>query len=411
MNRSGFWVLACANFAVALGYGAVLPLLPTMLGKVAGGAPPAAVAWHTGALLGSYMLGQFVSAPLWGAAADRFGGRRILLLGLWGYAVTLVAFALADTLAGAYGWRVLAGIVGGAVLPVVNASIATVADHCLRGRLFAGASMATLLGLLAGPAVSGLVYAAMQRMGDVSTMTPAVIGLPLLAAATFGLVVAAGVAFGGERIPAAGKADPQRPAPRIDWRRARWALFASFLVLLGLGAFEAVLPEALSLDPPTLGALLGLCMVVMVAVQAGLLLAPILHRLARERFLAAGFLVVAGGVALLAQADSLADAALAVVLIGAGGAFLQPAIAYLATLNDAGASATLLGALAGAGSLGQALGSVAGGALFAVLGASGLWMIATSLAGGAVWLGMLVRSATASRFQGTGLGTTTTEDL
>lgn len=397
MNRSGFWVLACANFAVALGYGAVLPLLPTVLGKVAGGAGAAAVAWHTGALLGSYMLGQFVTAPLWGAAADRFGGRRILLLGLCGHAVALVAFAVADSLAGAYGWRVLAGIAGGAVLPVVNALIAAVADHRLRARLFAGASMATLLGLLAGPAVSGLVYAAMQRMGDVDAMTPAVIGQPLVAAAAFGLAVAVVVA--GDGIPTVDRAESQRRAPRIDWRQASSALFASFLVLLGLGAFEAVLPvlapEVLSLDPPMLGALLGLCMVVMVAVQAGLFLAPILHRLARERFLAAGFLVVAGGVALLAQADSHSDAALAVILIGIGGAFLQPAIAYLATLNDAGASGTLLGALAGAGSLGQALGSVVGGALFAVLGASGLWLVAAGLAGGAAWLGISTSIAAA----------------
>ena len=31
MTRRGFWLLAGANFAVALGYGAILPLLPTML--------------------------------------------------------------------------------------------------------------------------------------------------------------------------------------------------------------------------------------------------------------------------------------------------------------------------------------------------------------------------------------------
>ena len=60
---------------------AMLPLLPTILGDVAGVATPAAVAWHTGALLGSYMLGLFVTAPLWGAVSDRIGGRRLLLSG------------------------------------------------------------------------------------------------------------------------------------------------------------------------------------------------------------------------------------------------------------------------------------------------------------------------------------------
>lgn len=373
---------------------------------MAGVATPAAVAWHTGALLGSYMLGLFATAPLWGAMSDRIGGRRLLLLGLGAYAAALVAFALAGSLAAAYGWRVLAGVAGGAVLPVVNTAIGGVPDQRARARLFAGASMATLLGLLAGPAVSGFVYAAMQRMGDVSEMTPAVIGLPLATAAVCALVVAMGVALSGIKDAAEGSADMEQRAPRIVWRQARPALFASFLVLFGLGAFESILPilapTVLSLDPPALGALLALCMVVMLAVQTGLFLAPVLHRAARGPFLAAGFLVVAGGIALLAQAGSLADAALAVALIGAGAAFLQPAIAYLATLNDAGASGTLLGALTGAGSLGQGLGSLAGGALFAVLDANGLWVIAAGLVGGATWIGIPVRAgaARASQYNG-----------
>jgi len=393
MTPRRFWLLAGANFAVALGYGAILPILPTMLGRFAAVTTPGSVAWHTGALLGTYMLGLFATAPVWGALSDRIGGRRLFLVGLSGYAIALVAFAAADSLASAYGWRVMAGVAGGAVLPVVNASIGAVADRGIRARLFAGTSMATLLGLLAGPALSAFVYGAMQRMGDVSAMTPAVIGLPLAVAAAIALCVAAGFAWAGVGAHAtvARSASLPHVRPRVVWRQAWPALFASFLLLLGLGAFEAMLPvlgqTVLSLDPSALGALLALCMVAMLAVQAGLFLAPILHRAARGRFIAAGFLVVAGGIALLAEASSLAGAAIAVGLIGAGGAFLQPAIAYLTTLNDAGASGTLLGALTAAGSLGQALGSFAGGALFAALDANGLWVVAAALAAGAAWIG------------------------
>lgn len=393
MDRRQFWLLASANFAVALGYGAILPLVPTMLARFAAVGTPASVAWHTGGLLGTYMLGLFVTAPMWGTLSDHMGGRRLFLVGLTGYAIALVAFAAADSLVSAYGWRVMAGVAGGAVLPVVNASIGAVADRRTRARLFAGASMATLLGLLAGPALSAFVYGAMQRMGDVREMTPAVIGLPLAVAAAIALCVAAGFAWGliGTRATNAGSAIPPPLAPRVVWRQAWPVLSASFLLLLGLGAFEAMLPllgqSALSLDPAALGVLLALCMLVMLAVQIGMFLAPILHGAARSQLIAAGFLVVAGGVGLLAETNSFVGAALAVGLIGAGGAFLQPAIAYLATLNDAGASGALLGALTGAGSLGQALGSFAGGALFAALDADGLWVVAAALAGGAVWIG------------------------
>jgi hypothetical protein len=69
-------------------------------------------------------------------------------------------------------------VAGGAVLPVVNTSIGNVPDRPVRARLFASASMATLLGLLAGPAGSALGYAVMQRMGDVSEMTSTILVLP-----------------------------------------------------------------------------------------------------------------------------------------------------------------------------------------------------------------------------------------
>jgi len=389
MTRWQFLLLAGANFAVALGYGAILPLLPTMLATFERVGTDASVAWHTGALLGVYMLGLFVAAPVWGALADRPGGRRLLVFGLIGYAIALVAFAAADSLAAAYGWRLLAGVAGGAVLPVVNAGIGRLPDRRLRARLFAGASMAMLLGLLAGPAISGFVYAAMQRMGDVRQMTTAVILLPLAGAAVVALLVAAGCARlrGGLRRDDIRATVLASRASLIVWRQAWPALGASFLLLFGLGAFEAVLPvlgqTLLSLDAVVISGLLGLCMAVMLAVQGGMFFAPNLHRAARAGPIAAGFIVVAGGMALLAQSESLIDAALAVGLIGAGGAFLQPAIAYVATLNDAGASATLLGALTGAGSLGQALGSIAGGALFAAFDTAGLWLIAAGLAGGA----------------------------
>ena len=212
---------------------------------------------------------------------------------------------------------------GGAVLPVVNTSIGNVPDHRVRARLFAGASIATLLGLLAGPAASGFVLRRHGAHGDVSEMTPAVVGMPLTIAAVCALVVAMGVALGGsETLPRPVRIETARTP--IVWRQASPVLFASFLVLFGLGAFEAMLPvlapTALSLDPPALGALLALCMVVMLAVKR-LVPRPDSASGGARPFLAAGFLVLAAGIAFLGQAGSLAGAALAVALIGAGGPF------------------------------------------------------------------------------------------
>lgn len=399
MPRRIFWLLAAANFVVALGYGVVLPLIPTLLAALTGAGAPADVAWHTGALLGVYMLGLFVSAPAWGLAVDRLGGHRLLVFGLVAYAASLLAFATADSLAAAYGWRALAGVAGGSVPPVVNAAIGAVADRPVRGRLFAGAAMTTLVGLIAGPAASGLVYGAMERMGNVQQMTATVIGYPLAGAAALALAVAAGcrVVLGNPHADTMRDARQPTARPIVHWHRAGPALSASFLLLLGLGAFEALLPvfgqRTLSLDPLALGALLSLCMVTMLAVEAAMFLAPVLHYATSGRSIVGGFLVVATGIGMLAEAQSFSAVALAVILIGAGGAFLQPAIVYLATIHQAGSSGTLLGALSSAGSLGQGIGSFAGGMLFAVLDSSGLWVVAATLAAGAVWIGTVLGQA------------------
>ena len=107
MPRIAFWLLAGANFSVALGYGAIVPLLPTVLASY--GSAGALLSWHTGGLLGAYMLGLFFAAPVWGALSDRIGGQRLLVFGLGAYAASLVAFAGAGDLPTAYLWRVLAG--------------------------------------------------------------------------------------------------------------------------------------------------------------------------------------------------------------------------------------------------------------------------------------------------------------
>ena len=59
--------------------------------------------WHTGALAGIYMLFIFLFAPLWGRVSDRIGRRPVILVGLVGYAATLVLFAFSNSMSFAYG--------------------------------------------------------------------------------------------------------------------------------------------------------------------------------------------------------------------------------------------------------------------------------------------------------------------
>ncbi len=92
-----------AVFTVSVGYGVALPLLPYLMEQLLGaGRTAAKVSRHTGLLTAVYTLALFLFAPLWGRLADRRGPRSVLLIGLIGFAGTMLVFSFVETLSAMY---------------------------------------------------------------------------------------------------------------------------------------------------------------------------------------------------------------------------------------------------------------------------------------------------------------------
>jgi MFS family permease len=147
--------LMLAVFTVSIGYGVVLPLLPYLIERLlnpATGSP--LVARHTGLLSGTYTLGLFLFAPVWGHLSDRFGRRRILLVGMLGFAASTLAFSFVENLPAIYAERFLSGMFAAAVTPVASAAISDLAssDESRAIRLTM-VSVAGITGFLLGPMV------------------------------------------------------------------------------------------------------------------------------------------------------------------------------------------------------------------------------------------------------------------
>ncbi|MDH3427956.1 MAG: MFS transporter, partial [Gemmatimonadota bacterium] len=141
-------------FLDLVGFGIVLPLLPFYATSM--GATP----FEVGLIMASYSLMQLVFSPMWGSLSDRYGRRPLLLLGLFGSAVSYVLFGLASTL----GILLLSRVVGGAMgatVPVAQAIIAdsTSPQRRARGMGLIGAAFG--LGFIFGPAIGG----ALSRWG------------------------------------------------------------------------------------------------------------------------------------------------------------------------------------------------------------------------------------------------------
>ncbi|MER7249508.1 DHA2 family efflux MFS transporter permease subunit [Kribbella sp. NPDC000426] len=148
------------RLALVLSLGAVAAQFDTTIVSVAinrltheFGSPLSTIQWVTTA----YLLALTATLPLTGWAVARFGVRRM-------WAFCLVGFGLGSLLcvgawsAGALiGFRVLQGIGGGMMLPLIRIALAEEADQATMGRLMTFVLVPTQLAPVAGPVLGGLI--------------------------------------------------------------------------------------------------------------------------------------------------------------------------------------------------------------------------------------------------------------
>ncbi len=139
-------------FIDLLGYGIMLPLLPFYV-QAHASAGDAAIA---GALSSLYASAQLFAGPVLGALSDRYGRRPILLICLLGTSFGYLILGLANSLPLIFLAVLIDGLTG-ANLTTAYAYIAdvTTSENRARGMGMVGAAFG--LGLMAGPALGGLL--------------------------------------------------------------------------------------------------------------------------------------------------------------------------------------------------------------------------------------------------------------
>lgn len=368
LSWHAFSAILVAMFAISVGYGIVLPVLPFLLERVAGGADPAALSRHTGLLTGAYILAIFLFAPMWGKLSDRSGRRPILLVGLLGFAATALLFATAESLPLLYAGRFLSGLFAAAITPV---AYALVGDHApskrWRAHRFAMINIAGMAGFFVGPLLGGLVAGDAGKLpvttGDRLLLTPfiAVVALALAAALMVRVLLPAAV----------GRQASMAAAPRVQADRAVVLRLraVAFVTALAVGSFEVGLAlrgkQILGLDAAHIGVMFAECSLVMFIVQA-LVFSPFVDPARTRWLIAPGLATLAAGLAIVPLAETTIAMTVAVALIAASAGILSPVATYWASLGSTETQGADLGRMTAAASLGQAAGSGAGGFLFDV---------------------------------------------
>ena len=150
-------VIAAAIFAgvlAPLNSTMIVVALPEVLADLG-----ASLTWGTWVVV-SYLVAMAAVQPLGGSLGDRFGRRRLLLLGLGGFGLASLVAALAPSVEVLIAARTAQAVTGASAIPNATALVRTLVPTAARGRAFgligAGIGVAAAL----GPPLGGLVTGA-----------------------------------------------------------------------------------------------------------------------------------------------------------------------------------------------------------------------------------------------------------
>jgi MFS transporter, DHA1 family, multidrug resistance protein len=373
MNKRLFLLLFCL-FVVMIGFGVTLPVLPFYARHLhAVGVSRETLAIHISLLTSIYALAQFIFAPLWGQWSDRVGRRPLILLGIAGSAIAQVLFGLASSLAMLYIVRAIGGFLSAAMLPAATAYVSDITLERDRSRNMAWLGSAVSLGIVAGPAFSGLTTREDLHftLGFLDLKIENFAPPFFLAAILMFLTLLVAIRWLPESLPVQARSTSGNKFS-LDWRN----LESTLLVLLGLtlagqfglavfeGTFALYAQEKFGYGPVETGIVFMVCGSVMAVFQI-VAVGYLTGRVRTISQVALGFGLMGSGIALLLVAPTLPLLLGVVSLLSLGMALIAPNLTALISKHGGQHKGAVLGLQNAATSLGQVGGPLFGGILFA----------------------------------------------
>jgi MFS family permease len=150
MKKSPLVILFLTVLLDLIGFGIVLPLLPTYAKQL--GASP----FMIGLIAAIYSTMQFIFSPIWGKLSDKIGRRPVMLSSIFLAALSYLFFSQAATIPLLILARSLSGI-GSANIAAAQAAITDVTDSKSRSGAMAMLGAAFGIGFIIGPLVGGVL--------------------------------------------------------------------------------------------------------------------------------------------------------------------------------------------------------------------------------------------------------------
>jgi DHA1 family multidrug resistance protein-like MFS transporter len=356
-NNTNIIILFFTLIVIMMGFGMIIPIMPFYVKHL--GASGSAL----GFLMATYGVMQFIFAPFWGQLSDRYGRKKILMLGVLGNAATQVLFGLSTQLWMLFAARILSGMLSSATLPTAMAFISDSTTREQRGGGMGLIGAAFGIGMVLGPGLGGW-------LASESLSLPFFIasGLSMLAFILIAIFLPESL------LKVKRSTDSRRfqgPQPRLMWTSLfgplGFLLIMAFLLTFGLTNFEAIFglyaADRYGYSPRLVGILFMVIGITSAFVQ-GVLTGPLTRRWGEANLIRGSLIASAAGFLFMIQANSLPIVIAAVCFFIVSNAMLNPANSSLISKRTEGRQGLVMGLNNSYQSLGRIIGPAWAGLVY-----------------------------------------------
>lgn len=138
-------------FIAFMGIGLVIPVLPTIMNELNINGK------MVGYLTAAFALTQLIVSPFAGRAADKFGRKIMIVIGLFIFGASEFLFGLGKAIEVLFISRILGGLSAAFIMPAVTAFIADITTLDYRAKALGYMSAAISTGFIIGPGIGGFL--------------------------------------------------------------------------------------------------------------------------------------------------------------------------------------------------------------------------------------------------------------
>lgn len=340
-----------------LGFGIIIPIMPFYVERFGAGGT------ELGLMMALFSVMQFIFSPFWGGLSDRYGRKRVMMVGVVGSAVSMFMLGLAQDMTMVFVSRILGGLLSAATFPTAMAYISDSTTDAERGEGMGVIGAAMGVGMVLGPGLGGWV-------GGDNLSAPFMLAGVLSLAALVVIWIILPESLKVEH-RTADKVRFQGPQLGDLWRAlfgpVGFLLFLAFLVNFALANFEGVFAlfadKAYGYGPGQVGSVMVVVGLVSSLVQM-LLTGPATKRFGEAGVIKYSLVFSALGFVLMAISPNNFLVVLTVGFFVFSNAMLRPAIISLTSKKSVGGQGMALGLNNSFQSLGRVIGPLWAGVMF-----------------------------------------------